>query len=297
MEKPILNDWALVQAFIAVAEGGSLSAAARVLGQSQPTLGRQIRQLEEQLGAELFVRHARGLALSEAGQSVLPHARQMRAAMQEIALTMAGRDQQLSGTVRITASQIVSQYILPPIIAELREEHPQIQVELVANDSTENLLFREADIAVRMYRPQQLDIVTRHLGDISIGVCASRSYLERHGKPRSVDELSQHAMVGYDRSELILRGMQELGIKAARDWFATRCDDQPVYWELIRAGCGIGFGQKMLIERDPTVEALDLGVPIPGLPVWLAAPSATRRTPRVSAVWTALEKGLSPFIS
>lgn len=291
------GDWTLIQAFLAVAEGGSLSAAARRLGQSQPTLGRQIRQLEQNLGAELFTRHARGLSLTDEGQTILPHARQMFEAMQQISLSMAGREQQLTGTVRITASEVVSHHMLPPIIAQLRRDHPMIAVELTATDSTENLLFREADIAVRMYRPQQLDIVTRHLGDIAIGVCATRSYLDRHGRPTSIEELRDHGLVGYDRSELILRGMQELGIAGTRDWFTTRCDTQPVYWELIRAGCGIGFGQMMLINRDPEVELLDLGLPIPPLPVWLAAPVATRRTPRVSVVWDALERGLSPFVS
>lgn len=286
-----------MQAFLAVAEGGSLSAAARRLGQSQPTLGRQIRQLEDGLGTELFVRHARGLAPSDAAEAILPHALAMQAAMKEVELTVAGRETGLEGTVRITASQIVSHHILPPIIAQLRREHPMIAVELVATDSTENLLFREADIAVRMYRPQQLEIVTRHLGDIQIGVCAARSYLDRHGRPTTLADLRQHQLVGYDRSELILRGMQQLGIDAARDWFATRCDDQTINWELIRAGCGIGFGQAMLIDRDPDVELLDFGFSIPTLPVWLAAPVATRRTPRVSAVWTALEQGLRPFIS
>lgn len=297
MDKLHNSDWSLIQAFLAVAQGGSLSAAARLLGQSQPTLGRQIRQLEQNLGAELFTRHARGLSLTEEGQAIQPHARRMFEAMQQIALSMAGRAQQLTGTVRITASQVVSHHLLPPIIAQLRREHPMIAVELTATDSTENLLFREADIAVRMYRPQQLDIVTRHLGDIPIGVCATRDYLDRHGRPASIEDLREHRLVGYDRSELILRGMQELGIMGTRDWFATRCDSQPVYWELIRAGCGIGFGQRMLIDRDPDVELLDLGVQIPPLPVWLAAPVATRHTPRVSVVWQALEQGLSPFIS
>lgn len=297
MDKSIAPDWTLIQAFLAVAEGGSLSAAARHTGQSQPTLGRQIRQLEDSLHVSLFTRHARGLSLSAEGQAILPFARQMQASMQEIGLTVAGRDAGLSGTVRITASQIVSQYILPPIIAGLRHDHPSVTIELVATDSTDNLLFREADIAVRMYRPQQLDIVARHLGGIDIVVCAAQSYLDRHGYPQTVEDLQRHALVGYDRSELILRGMQALGITASHEWFSTRCDDQPTYWELVRAGCGIGFGQKLLVQRDPMVHVLDLGFDIPPLPVWLAAPSATRHTPRVALVWTALEQGLAPFVS
>ena len=290
-------DWSLMQSFLAVAEGGSLSAGARTTGQSQPTLGRQIRQLETQMDTALFTRHARGLHLTEEGMAILEAAQRMRDAMHQIELTIAGRTSDLAGTVRVTASEIVSQHLLPPVIAKLRQTHPMIQIELVATDSTENLLFRDADIAVRMYRPQQLDIVTRHLGGISVGVCAARSYLDRHGRPETIQDLFDHALVGYDQSELILRGMQQAGIPAKREWFATRCDDQNVYWELLKAGCGIGFSQRVLIEATPEVELLDLGVDIPPLPVWLAAPEATRRTPRVSVVWDALEQGLAPFVS
>lgn len=290
-------DWSLMQSFLAVAEGGSLSAAARQTGQSQPTLGRQIRQLEQDLDSSLFTRHARGLELTEEGRAILAAAQQMREAMKQIELTVAGRESDMSGTVRVTASEIVSQHLLPPILARLRQDYPMIEIDLIATDDTENLLFREADVAVRMYRPEQLDIVTKHLGDIQISVCAARSYLDRHGRPGTLDDLGSHTLLGYDRSELILRGMQALGIAASREWFAIRCDDQNAYWELLRAGCGIGFSQQVLIDRAPEVERLDLGIPIPGLPVWLAAPEATRRTPRVSVVWKALETGLLPFVS
>jgi DNA-binding transcriptional LysR family regulator len=286
-----------MQSFLAVAEGGSLSAAARTTGQSQPTLGRKIRQLEQELESTLFTRHARGLELTADGAAILGAARQMRQAMKQIELTVAGRESDLSGTVRVTASEIVSQHLLPPIIAQLRQDYPMINIDLIATDDTENLLFREADVAVRMFRPEQLDIVTRHLGDIQIGVCAARSYLDRHGRPHTLEDLSQHTLLGYDQSELILRGMQELGIPATRDWFAIRCDDQNAYWQLLRAGCGVGFSQRIMIDQAPEVELLALGIPLPSLPVWLAAPQATRRTPRVSAVWQALETGLLPFVS
>lgn len=297
MDNLLTPDWSLMQSFLAVAEGGSLSAAARKTGQSQPTLGRQIRQLEQDLDSVLFTRHARGLELTEEGHAILDAARQMRDAMKQIELTVAGRESDLTGTVRITASEVVSQHVLPPILAQLRQDYPMIAIDLIATDDTENLLFREADVAVRMYRPEQLDIVTRQLGGIEIAVCAATSYLERHGRPRTVEDLQAHTLVGYDQSELILRGMQQMGIPASRDWFPVRCDDQNAYWQLVRAGCGIGFSQRILIDSAPEVEGLDLGIPIPSLPVWLAAPQATRRTPRVSVVWEALETGLLPFIS
>ncbi len=290
-------DWSLVQAFLAVAEGGSLSEAARRLGASQPTLGRQVKQIEDRLGVALFVRQPRGLSLTDAGAEMLPHARAMRAALHQMELTAAGRQQALEGPVRITASHVVALYLLPPIIAGLRFTEPGIAIELDPSDAAENLLFREADIAIRMFRPRQLELVARHLGDIRLTAFAACSYLDRKGRPRSVRDLQDHDMVGYDRSDLMIRAMQQGGIPATRDWFTTRCDDQVTYLELVRAGCGIGFGQVQMIARDPQVEEINLGLDIPPLPVWLTAPQAMRATPRIRAVWDALAAGLAPFVS
>ncbi|GAA6188485.1 LysR family transcriptional regulator [Litorivita sp. NS0012-18] len=290
-------DWALVQAFLAVAETGSLSGAAKRLGSSQPTLGRQISLLEASLGLTLFTRHPRGLSLSEEGARLRPAAERMQAAMRDIALTAAGRDTRLQGTVRITASEVVSHHILPPIIAQIRQQEPGIQVVLLPSDSTENLLYREADIALRMYRSTQLDVITRHIGDLRIGVYAAKSYLERRGHPRSAEDLLTHDLIGYERSDLIVRGMQAAGFTIAREAFQTRCDDQNTYWQLLRAGCGIGFSQSGVAEADPQVEQIDLGFAIPPLPLWLAAHQAMRATPRIARVWKLLAAGLAPHVT
>ncbi|MGP6089111.1 LysR family transcriptional regulator [Antarctobacter jejuensis] len=289
-------DWALVQTFLAVADRGSLSQAARQLNISQPTAGRQIRQIESALDLDLFHRQPRGLSLTEAGQALLPHARQMAEAMHGFNLAAAGRSEKLSGPVRITASVFTAQHHLPPIIARLREEEPEISIDLVPTDRSENLLYREADIAVRMYRSEQLDIVTRHLGELDLGLFAAKSYIERRGKPESFAEFFDHDLVGYDRSDLILRGMRDMGVEARRDWFVTRTDHQTVYWELIRAGCGIGFAQLSVGEAEPLVERILPDMPLPSLPLWLAAHEAVRHTPRIRRVWEALAEGLKPYV-
>ncbi len=290
-------DWSLVPAFLAVAETGSLSAAARKLGTSQPTLGRQIRQIETSLDLTLFARRPRGLDLTDSGAALLPHARQMAEAMTALALTAAGQTADVRGTVRLTASAVVAHYALPPIIAHIRRAEPLIQIELVASDSSDNLLFREADIAVRMYRSTQLDIITRHLGDLRLGVFASRTYLERRGWPRQATDLLDHDLIGYDRNDLILRHMRALGWPATREMFAIRCDSQTTYMALIQAGCGIGFAQVGIMGKDPEMVELQLGLDLPHLPVWLAAPQAMRNTPRIARVWNLLADGLAPQLS
>lgn len=292
-------DWSLWQSFLAVVETGSLSAAAARLGLTQPTLGRQIRRLESDLGLALFTRAPRGLIATEAAQALIPRARAMAEAAQALSLAAAGQDAGTSGTVRITASRMVSLHLLPGVIADLRADHSDIQIELVPSDITENLLFRAADIALRMYRPRQLDIVARHLGDLPLCLCAADSYLARHGLPGDLVSLSRHRFVGYDRSDVIVEGMRAAGLPVTRDWFAVRCDDQPTYWALVCAGAGLGFGQRPMVQATPGVQEVPLppGVSIPALPVWLATPADLRRTPRVALVWDRLAQALAPIVS
>ncbi|MEL6683687.1 MAG: LysR family transcriptional regulator [Pseudomonadota bacterium] len=298
MEKSLGSlDWSLVQAFLAVAETGSLSAAARELGTSQPTLGRQIKAIEGQLGAELFRRQPRGFALTQTGADLVGPATAMRDAVQQIALTAAGQQAQLEGTVRITASVATSAMHLPPIIANIRRLEPEIAIELVPSDDTSNLLYREADIAVRMYRPTQLDLVTQHIGDIALGVFAAKSYLAERGLPETLNQIAGHDFVGYDALPHIIDGMIKAGIPVDRDFFKVRCDDHIAYWELVRAGCGIGFAQRNVGIIDPLVTELMQDVKIPPLSIWLTAHEAMRHTPRIRRVWELLAEGLKPLVS
>lgn len=294
MDNAASLDWSLVQAFLSVAETGSLSAAARALGRSQPTLGRQVRALEGQLGSDLFHRQPRGLELTETGQALLDPARRMREAANAMALAAAGREERLEGTVRITASVAVSVFHLPRILTEIRQAEPRIALELVPSDRSSNLLYREADIAIRMYRPTQQDLVTRHLGDTRIGAFAAQSYVRRRGQPRSVAEAAQHDIIGQDRETQLLDGMRALGLPATREMFAYRCDDVATAWQLVRAGAGIGFIQHSLGRRDPDLVEIDLGVSLPVLPVWLTAHQAMRRTPRIRRIWDLLAEALVP---
>jgi len=277
-------DWTLYRSFLTVAETGSLSAAARLLRLSQPTLGRHIAELEVALQVSLFTRAPRGLVLTEAGAAMLPAARQMRDAAAALVLQAAGRGQTLQGTVRLTASRVVSHFVLPPILADLRLLEPGIAIELVPSDSSENLLFREADIALRMYRPTQNDVVTRHLCDLPVAIYAAKSFLDRHGRPETVADFLRLDFVGFDRDDLIIRTFAAMGIPRNRDDFAVRCDDQVVYWNLVRAGCGAGAAQRSIGDNDPAVERIATFIPLPSLAVWLTAPEALRQNPRIRRV-------------
>lgn len=292
MERRPALDWSLVRTFLSVAELGSLSAAARALGSSQPTLGRQIRALQDELGLELFRRRDRGLALTDAGERLLPAARAMRQAAHDIELAAVGNADSVEGTVRITSSVVVATHHLPAIVAELRREEPLIAIEVFASDETSNLHFREADIAVRMYRPKQLDLVTLFLGELQLGIYAAKSYIERRGLPRSPEELLSHDVVGFDSNAALLEGFGAAGYEVTRDFFKVRCDEQNTYWQLVVAGAGVGFAQRSVGRREPAVVELALPLRLPTLPVYLSAHESVRHGPRVRKVWDRLAAGL-----
>lgn len=278
-------DWSSVQSFTAVAEHGSLSAAARALDSSQPTLSRHISALEAQIGARLFERSRGGMDLTQAGLDLMEHATQMADAAARFSVVSEGQSVDLGGTVRITASQIVATYLLPNVLAKLRQAHPEITVELVASDTSENLLRREADIALRMYRPKQLDVISKHIGDLDIGAYASHGYIARRGMPGEIEDYHNHDVIGYDRSPLIIDGMRAAGLEVTPAFFAFRCDDQVVCWQMVLAGCGIGFGQFGMGDADPRVQRLTGDEPVASLPIWLTAHSELRTNAKVRRVY------------
>jgi DNA-binding transcriptional LysR family regulator len=290
-------DWTLLQSFASVARHGSLSAAARALGHSQPTIGRHIKSLESSLGMELFTRQSRGLKLTKSGQSLLLHAEEMADAAARLSLVAEGQSGDLSGTVRITASAVVSFYLLPPIIKELREAFPEISIDLLPSNISENLLFRDADIAIRMFRPTQPDLIGRHIADLPMSVYGARTYFEHRPLPKTIADFMALDFVGYDRDEMILRTMNEMGLPVERDFFTSRCDDQLAYWQLIRAGCGVGASMDIIAANDPDMLRLELPLTLPVLPMWLTAPQALHTAPRIRAVWDHLARALTARVS
>ncbi len=277
-------DWTLLRVFLEVAGSGSMSRAARALGSSQPTLSRQIAQLEAQVGQALFERTTRGVRLTEAGAALREPAERMREQALRFSMVAAGRSQALAGTVRITASEMVSAYLMPGVLRGLRDTHPEIQVELVASNAVENLLEREADIALRMVRPQQGTLVARRLADQPLGLYAHRDYVQAHGRP-TVATLQRHQWVGYDRSDQMLRGFRDAGFTVGKAMFAFRCDNQIVAWHAVLAGLGVGVGMARVAALSPQLVRVLTKVPIPPLPLWLTAHRELRGTPRLKIVF------------
>lgn len=285
-------DWALLRVFLEVAGTGSLSRAARALGSSQPTLSRQIAQLEAQIGQALFERTTRGVRLTEAGEALRDPAERMREHARQFSMAAAGRSQGLAGSVRLTASEMVSTYLLPDLLRRLRDRHPEIQIELVASNALENLLEREADIALRMVRPKQSALVARRLADYPLGFYAHRDYVKAQGRPSEAN-MFEHQWIGYDRSDPLLRGFRDAGFKVDKTMFAFRCDNQVVAWQAVRAGLGIGVGMQAVAALTPELVRVLARLPIPTLPLWITAHRALRGTPRLKVVFDFLAEALA----
>ncbi|WP_131115602.1 LysR family transcriptional regulator [Lichenihabitans psoromatis] len=288
-------DWSLLRSFLAVVETGSLSAAATQLSATQPTLSRHIRELEATVGVSLFTRSARGLDPTEAALSLVDDARAMGEAAQTLTLKAQGRSQQLTGTVRITASVVVAGLILPPILAGLRRAEPNIQIEVVASDLAQNLLRQDADIAIRMFKPTQGALIARKLGEAPIGLFGHQSYFARRGRVDGRDDLLTHDVIGFDRSDAIIKGYAALGLSATRQSFPIRCDDHLVYWNLLLAGAGLGFAQVPLASRYPELEQVPVDMNVPPLPVWLVLHEEVRSNARVRRVANHLSATLGDF--
>lgn len=290
-------DWTLVRSFLAVLDAGSVMGGARRLGALQPTLSRHIAELEAQLGAPLFERTGRGVAPTALALAIVDAARQMQAAADSMHVSLTKSRTLGGGTVRISASDVAATWLLPELLARLQREEPQIQVELVASNALSNLLRREADIAVRMLRPQQGSLVARKLGEVPIVAAAHRQYLQRAGTPRRPEDLLQHRLIGYDRDDTIERGFAALALPIAREQFALRTDDQVVYGRLVAAGAGIGFVAHYNLAHWPGVEPLLPMLKIPPLPCWLAVHREIRGSRVVRRVYDFLAEAIPPLLA
>ncbi len=290
-------DWNLIRAFLAVVEHGALARAAEAIGVTQPTLSRQIAVLEAEIGAALFIRGARGSVLTAAGEALVYPAKQMRLAADSLLLAALGQSQSLKGTVRITASEITSAFLLPPILASLRWKYPDIQLEIVANNALDNLLEREADIAIRMTKPMQETLVARYLGALKVGGYASKIYLEQKNISFSPATMGEFDWIGYDKNPAIVNSCHALGIELTRESFAVRSDDQMVCWQAMLNGMGIGFVFSLLAAQHSQLVRVLPEHWINDSPVWLTAPLELRSNPRIRAVYDHLAEHLMELIN
>ncbi len=289
--------WDLLHTFLGVLREGSLSGAARLLDLTQPTVGRHVAALEQALGQPLFTRSSTGLLPTEAALALRGHAEQMEVAAAALQRAATARGDEVRGTVRVTASEIIGVEVLTGVFAQLREAHPGLVLELALSNQLQDLLRREADIAVRMTPPEQGQLIARRIGSIELGLHARPDYLDRHGRPTSFAEMAGHTLVGFDRATPFLRaGAKRMG-GVTRDSFALRCDSDLAQLALIRAGAGIGACQVALARREPVLERVLADQFSWPLETWVAMHEDLRQNTPCRLVFDALVDGLTRYLA
>ncbi|WP_229802071.1 LysR family transcriptional regulator [Paramylibacter ulvae] len=289
----ITFDWNRARAFLVTAEEGSYSAAARALNMAQPTLGRQVDALERDLGVVLFQRVGRGLALTDAGLDLLAHARKMGDGANELALAAAGQSQTIAGTVRISASDVYAAHLLPAIIAKLRKSHPAINVEIIASHTTSDLRRREADIALRNFRPAEPDLIAKKIRDVPARLYATSEYLERIGTPKTPADLSRAEFISIDNSGMFMRVLNEQGLNLTSDNFPLFTENYLVMWEMVKQGLGIGVLDGYIGDAEPRVGRALPDFPPLMFPIWLVAHRELASSKRIRVVFDLLASQLA----
>jgi DNA-binding transcriptional LysR family regulator len=289
-------DWALWRSFLAILREGSLSGAARALDVAHPTIRRHLDELEQLLGAPLFLRSPSGLVPTELALSLRDGATTMESAASLLVRTVSAEAGAVAGTVRIAASEIIGVEVLPPVLADLKARHAGLSFELSLSNSIEDVLRHDADIAVRMTRPAQDDLVARKVGVIPLGFYAHKSWIARHGEPASLPDLiASGSLIGQDREATFIRFLANAGFSAGALDFGFRSDSDIAQLAALRAGLGVGVCQKPLAARDPTLRQV-LADFTHGLETWLVTHPNLRSVQRVRATLDGLASGLSAYI-
>lgn len=286
-------DWNQLRAFYETAQRGSLSAAARALGLSQPTLSRQVAAFERSLGVTMFERIGRSVQLTEAGLALLEHARTMGAAADELELVASGQAQGVEGPVSISASDAVAAWLLPPIVARLKDEAPGIEVEVISSNALADLRRREADIAVRHLRPDQPELIGRLVREGTASHYASEAYVARFGHPRSAADLPGHRFIGTDRSGRYLEQLHAYGLPVRESQFSVVSENVVVSWRLVQEGLGICAMMDEIAAVTPGIVRVFDALPPVRFPFWLVTHRELRTARRIRVVFDALARGLA----
>ncbi|WP_299919538.1 LysR family transcriptional regulator [uncultured Roseobacter sp.] len=286
-------DWNQVRAFLATAEEGSFSGAARVLKTTQPTIGRQIGALEEALGVTLVERSVRGLTLTEAGRDLIDHMRTMGEAATLISMVADGKSQDVTGEVTVTGTDLLSAAILPGVLKPLRQMAPGICVRILASSEMQNLTQREADIAIRHVRPDQPDLIARHLGDFRATLYAATDYLDRAGRPHTPRDVAALDFVGNADPERLMAPLHNMGVPVRAESFVMSSESGVVAWELVKAGYGVSMQPEMLGEAEPSIEKVLPDFPSLEFPIWLVTHRELQTSRRIRIVFDLLARGLS----
>lgn len=284
--KSVNFDWNHIRAFLVTAEEGTLSSAAKALGLTQPTLSRQVSALESELRLTLFERVGQRLVLTSSGLELLEHARGMGNAAMCFSLTANGQSQQIEGSVIVSASELTATYMLPKIIAKLRQEEPGIDIEVVVTNEASDLKRREADIAIRNFQPKQNDLIAKKLGDEVIWLYGTQKYLDQLPSITNYSALKDIQIIGFDRSNSVTDVLNKQGLMLSKQNFSLITSCQLLQLALCKEGQGLIFFPENIGDLEPNlVRAFPHMGPVMELPIWLVCHQELRTSLRVRRVF------------
>lgn len=285
-------DWNHARAFLVTAEEGSLSAAARALGLSQPTLGRQVEALQHQLGVVLFERFGRGLELTPAGSDLLKYVRQMGDGALSLQLAAQGHSSDMAGPVTLSASDLYAGLILPKILHQLKAQEPRIHIRILAENTASDLMRREADIALRNFRPAEPELIARRILDTEASFFASCDYVHTHGLITSNADWDRANLIVPNPASDVLRALQQFHIPATAASVAYECSSYLAMWEMVKQGLGVGLLDTAIGDADPKVTRAVQNYPNIPFPLWLVAHRDILSNQRIRYVFDYLAKAL-----
>ncbi len=295
-DPPAGLDWALLRSFVAVMRHGSLSAAAEWIGQTQPTIGRHIRALEQAVGEQLFTRRANAISPTGRAAALFERAAAMEAAALAVERLVAGGQEEVSGTVRLSVPEVLGIHLVPGLLARFQEKFPGVAIELVATNDTNDLSRREADIAVRFFRPTQPDLVMTKVGKVHVGLFAAPDYVARHGVPVGMQDFRGHRLIGDDETSRIISAMAGFGVAMKRSDFVYRTDSLLAQIAAAEAGIGIGAGLTMAFRGANVERLLPEAVNI-AFDVHVVAHADLHRSRRIRALYDHLVEELRLALS
>ena len=279
-------DWDKLRVFHAVAEAGSFTHAGDTLNLSQSAVSRQISALEEALQVPLFHRHARGLILTEQGESLNRTVRDVFAklAMTEALLTES--KERPAGRLKVTTTVGFGEIWLAPRLTTFLETYPEVSITLLLDDAELDLAMREADVAIRMHPPKQPDLVQRHLTTLQWHVCASPDYLKRHGVPQRPEELDAHRLILFGSHHPPITDVNWLAEVGRRPGNPRRAvlevNSTHAVLLAIRSGLGIGALPDYVVAESPDIVRVLTDLKGPKVDVFFVYPEELRNSKRVA---------------
>ena len=287
-------DWNLVRTFVAVAQGGSLSAGARAIGITHPTAARHIQQLEESLGMSLFSRTGQGLMLNDAGARLDATARVMHDSALAFKSASDGMREQPLQRVTISVADVLAELLPEVLLEEMRDSAEQpVSVDMVVTNDLVNLLQRDADLALRNVRPSQQELLCKKLGSLRMGVYAHQDYVATHGL-LNLRDLSRHRFIDGLTRDYLRRGAAERGLIIDERQIVMRSDSVPCKRAAVRAGWGIASFPCWMAEQEPQWVSVLAAEETIDMDVWLVARPEVRQSEQLFGLFKRLSEGLSP---